>query len=1013
VSDPSAAEALVFISYASADRAPAEVLHDRLTAAGFSVWFDKARLNPGCDWHKEIEAGCEAARVILPLLTPNWRTSEWTKYETYASPSVLPVIAEGEPADVLTPPLRRWQAMTLDPLTAEEPEWLGLFAAIRGKLAEPRPERLPCLLRLPHDPNPHFTGREADMNRLDEELHTGPVAALTQARVRALTALGGVGKTTLANEYVRRFWRLWPQILWVDVRRGYQAQFAAIFDQMFPDLAFADIPDARKADRVRDVLREPHERLLVLDNVEDEASATDWIPREGGCRTLITSRFTGFSAAIRTIPLDVLEPDAARAFLVSRAGRAAEGRQREACDTLAKRLGYLPLALEQAAAYIAVQRIGFTDYLRLFEAAAQELLARRELGSTHYPDAVITTWQTTMARLSPEARAVLRLSSVLGTAPIPLAMLIESASRIAILGATLPVLQPPRSLLSWLRGGRPADPMRAPPEPDRAKAEVAVRAAVGDQLHRYSMIQDWNGETFRVHPLVRSVEWWGMDAPARRYAMELAAHAPPEPHDADGRAVSNTFVAHGAGLRERLNEAGRHWPDHVLPGLLYDQAAARGDVTAADTYALDHYEAAKRRLGPIHEITRQAAVRVATSLHAKGDYAAAAAIWRVMLEGHEVQDGPDHPNTLASASNLASCLEALGDAAAALPLYRRALESSERVLGAEHPDTLTSVNNLAYCLEALGDAAAALPLFRRALESSERVLGAEHPQTLTSVNNLAYCLQTLGDASAALPLYRRALAGRERVLGVEHPQTLTSVNNLAGCLRALGDAAAALPLYRRALESSERVLGAEHPDTLGSVNNLAGCLRALGDAAAALPLYRRALESRERVLGVEHPQTLTSVNNLAGCLEALGDAAAALPLFRRALAGCERVLGAEHPDTLTSVNNLAGCLRALADAAAALPLYRRALESRERVLGAEHPQTLTSVNNLAGCLRALGDAAAALPLSLRALEGSERVLGAEHPDTLTYKQNLARCLQALGNATDAEPPDTPRNDTAV
>src|ERR1700676_1817647 len=84
----------LFISYASVDLARAEALHDRLIAAEFSVWFDKARLNPGYDWHKEIEAGCEAARVILPLLTRNWQKSEWAKYETYASDAVIPVLVE-------------------------------------------------------------------------------------------------------------------------------------------------------------------------------------------------------------------------------------------------------------------------------------------------------------------------------------------------------------------------------------------------------------------------------------------------------------------------------------------------------------------------------------------------------------------------------------------------------------------------------------------------------------------------------------------------------------------------------------------------------------------------------------------------------------------------------------------------------------------------------------------------------------------------------------------------------
>jgi hypothetical protein len=94
----------VFISYASDDVARAEALHARLTAAGFEVWFDKARLAPGCDWHKEIEAGCKAARVILPLLTPRWQHSPWTKYETYASDAVIPVLAEGKLEAVMPPP---------------------------------------------------------------------------------------------------------------------------------------------------------------------------------------------------------------------------------------------------------------------------------------------------------------------------------------------------------------------------------------------------------------------------------------------------------------------------------------------------------------------------------------------------------------------------------------------------------------------------------------------------------------------------------------------------------------------------------------------------------------------------------------------------------------------------------------------------------------------------------------------------------------------------------------------
>jgi hypothetical protein len=39
-------------------------------------------------------------------------------------------------------------------------------------------------------------------------------------------AIGGIGKTTLANEYARRYWRLYSQILLVDARAGLASGFA-------------------------------------------------------------------------------------------------------------------------------------------------------------------------------------------------------------------------------------------------------------------------------------------------------------------------------------------------------------------------------------------------------------------------------------------------------------------------------------------------------------------------------------------------------------------------------------------------------------------------------------------------------------------------------------------------------------------------------------------------------------------------------------------------------------------
>ena len=138
-----------FLSYASADVKTAEALYGRLTAEGFSVWFDKARLQPGFDWHREIEAACEASRIVLPILTPRWSRSEWTKYETYGAEAIIPLIAEGRFEDVATPPLRRVQASAIT-LGADRIDAPGLVSAIRARLAEPAVDTAERQRRLAH-----------------------------------------------------------------------------------------------------------------------------------------------------------------------------------------------------------------------------------------------------------------------------------------------------------------------------------------------------------------------------------------------------------------------------------------------------------------------------------------------------------------------------------------------------------------------------------------------------------------------------------------------------------------------------------------------------------------------------------------------------------------------------------------------------------------------------------------------------------------------------------------------
>jgi len=957
----------LFISYASPDLKFAEALHSRLTDARFSVWFDKARLNPGCDWHKEIEAGCEAARVILPILTPRWKQSEWTRYETYGAEAVIPLLVEGKWSDVSTPPLTPFQNFCVPVPCSTEADWQRLFDSIRELCARKAPQKEERVHGLRYLPAKHFVGREKDLDEIHGKLFVNPTAALTQGHVQAIAAMGGVGKTTLARQYAEKFWRCYSQMFWADCQAGLETEFAAIHDILRPEPVYAGLSNKDKAGWVRFEFSQSANRprrLLILDNAEDEESVLQWIPKTGNCHTLITSRFTGWSTGIETYRVWVLDPEPARELLLRRSGRADTRVEREACDAVAKKVEYLPLALEQAAAYVGAQPPGwgFAEYLRLYKEKERAFLMEKTPGATEYPDSVYLTWRATIDKLPQGARAVLRMHAFLATTPTPVAMFVRGVDRIAEAGRVIAG-----------ETGTPAD------EDIEGAGEFAVRKWVSS-LAKYSMAQLQPDDSFSVHGLVHAVEWHAMGE-KRAGALERStglflSFAESPSWEPESRRAWDVLLPHAAGLNESAKRL-QVPPNIDLLDRIYSAYSRRGQYGQAIPVLRECWSMRKTHLGEMHAEVLETQDTLAFYLRANGEYEEAERLQKDVVAIRQRLLGDSHIDTLGSFHNLAFIYWERGKYDECEALLRKTLAGYEKELGSQHRNTLTCMQDLGVLLADKGDYLGATPLVKKALEGFERTLGPDHPDTLMSVGNLASLLDSKGDYASAEPLYRRALEGRERVLGPEHPDTLLSVNTLAALLNRKGDYAAAEPLYRRALEGRERMLGPEHPDTLKSVSNLAVLLGSKGDYAAAEPLCRRALEARERVLGPEHPDTLKSVNNLAFLLKSKGDYAAAEPVCRRVLEARERVLGPEHPDTLTSVNNLAALLKSKGDYAAAEPLYRRALEASERVLGPDHPDTLTSVNNLANLLQTKGALAAAEPLFRRVLDAKGKTARTE------------------------------------
>src|SRR5205807_1852992 len=85
-------------------------------------------------------------------------------------------------------------------------------------------------------------------------------------------------------------------------------------------------------------------------------------------------------------------------------------------------LDFFPLALDQAGAYIEETGCDLVDYLQLYQTHRKDLLARRGMQATNYPDSVATTWSLSFQKIeqaNPAAAELLRLCAYLSPDTIP------------------------------------------------------------------------------------------------------------------------------------------------------------------------------------------------------------------------------------------------------------------------------------------------------------------------------------------------------------------------------------------------------------------------------------------------------------------------------------------------------------------------------------------------------------------------------------------------------------------
>ncbi|WOT40733.1 tetratricopeptide repeat protein [Streptomyces coeruleorubidus] len=742
--------------------------------------------------------------------------------------------------------------------------------------------------------------------------------AMTEAGGAVLVGMGGVGKTQLAARQARALWQSGQLDLLVWITAATREAVISGYAQAAVEVLDADPTDPETDAQAFLAWLEPKPAadqrrwLVVLDDLADPADLRDlWPPASPHGHTLVTTRrrdaaLTGSSR--RLVSVGLFTADEAVTYLTTILAAHDHPEPADQLTSLAEDLGYLPLALSQAAAYLIDADLDCATYRDQLANRASTLTT--VLPEPYEPDDQPTTLAVARS-LSLHRADQLR--------PVGLARpMLQLAAMLDPNGIPAPVLESPPALayLAQHRTAAAAGQAYA--------GQVALPDARGAlrALHRLSLVDhtpDTPHEAVRVHQLLQRA---------------IRDSLTPQERDLAARAAADALIT--------------AWPDVERDTALVQALRANADALT------HHAEEALYQADTAHPVL----FRTSRSLAAAGQIKAAVDHCQHLVSATKHHLGPDHPRTLTARLNLASWRGKAGDPAGAIAALEQVLTDMLRVLGPDHPITLTTRHNLAHCRGDAGDAAGALAAYEQLLTDQERVLGPDDPDTLNTRRNLACSRAEAGDAAGAVSAYEQVLTDMLWVLGPDHPDTLTTRNDLAYSRGEAGDAPGAVAAYEQLLSDKERVLGPDHPDTLSTRLNLAWFRGEAGDAAGAVADFEQLLTDTLRVLGPDHPTTLTARPSVAYWRGELGDAAGALAAYEQLLSDRERVLGPDHPDTLNARTSVAYWRGEAGDVAGAVAAYEQLLSDKERVLGPGHPDTLNTRHKLAHWQGEAGEAIA-------------------------------------------------------
>jgi tetratricopeptide (TPR) repeat protein len=679
----------VFYSYAHKDEAFRNELEKHLSLLRrqglITAWHDR-HLLPGTDWAQAIDEHLERASVILLLISADFLASDYCyglemqralQRHQANEARVIPILLR--PVDWKGAPFAHLQALPTGakPITTwrdRDAAFTDVAAGIRrviedlSSLAASAPRAaLPPVWNVPYPRNSFFIGREELLARLRRQLQTGQSTALSQPQ--AITGLGGIGKTQIAVEYAYRFHQDYQVVLWARAENTEALTSSYVTIASLLNLPEQEAQEQEITVQAVQVWLQRHSGwLLMLDNADDLSLVPAFLPPALGGHLLLTTRAFAVGHLASRLEVDTLAPEQGALFLLRRASLIAPDatlehvspQERDLAIQVSQELGGLPLALDQAGAYLEATGTALAAYQQIYQRHRTSLLAQRRAQGADHPEPVASTWSLSFARVeetNPAAAELLRLCAYLAPDAIAEEILTQGAEHLG------PVLGPVAS--------------------DAFLLGQAIEA-----LRAYSLVgRDPGLQTLSVHRLVQAVVRDALDASGRQRWAERAiraVHAALPPVEHANWSQWELLLAHAQACAAWMDPQEIHLQEaaevlHKAGWYLTERAR----YSEAEPLLERAYQMSEQELGTEHLDTARDALTLAELYRVQGKYEQAEPLYQRALAIYERQLGPQHPDTATSLNNLAALYDTQGKYEQAEPLYERALAICEQQLEPE------------------------------------------------------------------------------------------------------------------------------------------------------------------------------------------------------------------------------------------------------------------------------------------------------------------------------------------